>query len=75
MSQPNEPPLALESCRVKVKQWSMLVEWEDDTYDILDQSNIKDEIKLNKDVKSFFKNKLEPEYNLYIYHDYKGIKH
>ena len=31
--------------------------------------------ELNKDVKSFFKNKLEPEYNLYIYHGYKGIKH
>ena len=60
---------------IKVKKWSMLVEWEDDTHDILDQSNIKDETKLNKDVESFLKNKLEPEYNLYIYHDYNGIKH
>ena len=39
---------------IRVKKWSMLVEWEDDTYDILDKSNIKNEIKLNKDVKSFF---------------------
>ena len=60
---------------IRVKKWSMLVEWEDDTYDILDQSNIKNETKLNEDVKFFLKKKLEPEYNLYIYHDYKGIKH
>jgi len=26
---------------VRVKKWSMLIEWEDNTYDILDQSNIK----------------------------------
>jgi hypothetical protein len=51
---------------IKVKKWSMLVEWEDDTHDILDQSNIKNEIKLNKD---------EPEYNMYIYYDYNGVKH
>ena len=30
---------------IRVKKWSMLVEWEDDTYDILDKSNIKNEIK------------------------------
>jgi len=53
----------------------MLIEWEDDTYDILDQSNIENEIKLNKDIQSFFKNKLEPEYNMYIYYDYNGVKH
>ena len=60
---------------VKVKKWSMLVECEDNTYDILDQSNTKNEIKLNKAIKFFFKNKLEPEYNMYIYHGYNGIKH
>jgi len=60
---------------IKVKKLSMLVKWEDDTHDILDQSNIKNEIKLNKDIKSFFKNKLEPEYNMYIYYDYNGVKH
>ena len=32
--------------------------------DILDQSNIENEIKLNRDIQSFFKNKLEPEYNM-----------
>ena len=53
---------------VRVKKWSMLIEWEDDTYDILDQSNIENEIKLNKDIQSFFKNKLEPEYNLSLIH-------
>jgi len=60
---------------VRVKKWSMLIEWEDDTYDILDQSNIENEIKLNKDIQSFFKNKLEPEYNMHIYYDYNGVKH
>ena len=60
---------------VRVKKWSMLIEWEDYTYDILDQSNIENEIKLNKDIQSFFKNKLEPEYNMYIYYDYTGVKH
>jgi len=53
----------------------MLVEWEDDTYDILDQSNIKNETKLNEDVEFFLKKKLEPEYNLHIYHDYSGTRH
>jgi len=60
---------------IRVKKWSMLVEWEDDTYDILDQSNIKNETKLNEDVEFFLKKKIEPEYNLHIYHDYNGTRH
>ena len=60
---------------IKVKKWSMIGEWEDETHDILDQSNIKNEIKLNKDIKSFFQNKLEREYHMYIYYDYNGVKH
>ena len=37
--------------------------------------NIKNETKLNEDVEFFLKKKLEPEYNLHIYHDYSGTRH